>query len=229
MFDVDESSDPMTATKIRMLMVGRRRLLIDAMLRRIQSLPGWAAISADPAGAREALTRFAADIVLLEAEVNRFSGIIVGEALAELRPSAQLVLLVGDNDADWSALAAESGAAAVLTCQMQMRELVEQLEQVLEPAGLTPKRRNPPPQTAAPRGEALLLAQLTRRQEDVLRLLAIGRSAEDIAASLSISPNTVRTHLQNIMVKLNVSRRLEAVAFARRTGLLERPVGVRSS
>lgn len=71
-----------------------------------------------------------------------------------------------------------------------------------------------------------LLDQLTPRELEILRLLADGTNSEAIARGLGIKPNTARTHVQNILTKLNVNSRLEAVSLAIREGLM--PTAVRT-
>lgn len=71
--------------------------------------------------------------------------------------------------------------------------------------------------------EAEVVALLTARELDVLRCLMDGLSRNELGAVLHVSPNTVRTHVQSILYKLNVHSALMAVAFARRAGV----VGVR--
>jgi len=61
---------------------------------------------------------------------------------------------------------------------------------------------------------------LTNREWEVLRLLGQGVATREIARRLHIAPHTVRSHVQRVMSKLGVHSRLEAVALARRTGLL---------
>lgn len=61
---------------------------------------------------------------------------------------------------------------------------------------------------------------LTPREVEVLRLLAAGNSSQDIAGQLTVSLTTVRTHVQNILRKLEVHSQLEAVSLAFRTGLI---------
>jgi DNA-binding NarL/FixJ family response regulator len=61
---------------------------------------------------------------------------------------------------------------------------------------------------------------LTRREVEILRMLAAGLAQRDIAQSLVISPNTVATHIQRILTKLGVHSRAQAVAEAYRLGLL---------
>jgi LuxR family maltose regulon positive regulatory protein len=78
--------------------------------------------------------------------------------------------------------------------------------------------RTPIPDPRAPRSE--LIEPLSRRELEVLRLLATGLSNKSIANTLSISVTTVKKHLQNIYGKLNVHSRTQAVDRARRFGLL---------
>ncbi len=65
--------------------------------------------------------------------------------------------------------------------------------------------------------------ELTDREREVLALLADGSSTAEIAQSLSISPATARNHIQNILHKLQVHSRLEAVSFALKHGLITQP------
>jgi PAS domain S-box-containing protein len=63
--------------------------------------------------------------------------------------------------------------------------------------------------------------KLTPREQQVLELLAMGLGTSEIASTLTISPSTVRNHLQNILGKLGVHSRLEAIAYAYQNGLVE--------
>ena len=71
--------------------------------------------------------------------------------------------------------------------------------------------------------EQLPIEQLTPRELEVLRALTDGLSTPEICQRLYITPNTLRTHVQNIMGKLHVHSKLEAVAFALRHRLVEPP------
>jgi DNA-binding NarL/FixJ family response regulator len=64
---------------------------------------------------------------------------------------------------------------------------------------------------------------LTPREREILQALAEGRSSAEICTQLSIVPNTLRSHLQNVMGKLHVHSKLEAVTFALRHRLVEPP------
>jgi DNA-binding NarL/FixJ family response regulator len=70
----------------------------------------------------------------------------------------------------------------------------------------------------APRDD--LMAELTTREVEVLRLLGAGKANKEIAAELSISERTARTHVSNILGKLGLSSRTQAALWAVREGLL---------
>ena len=83
-----------------------------------------------------------------------------------------------------------------------------------------------PPSVAVARergDERRMVEPLTARELEVLRALTEGLSTPDICERLFIAPNTLRTHVQNIMGKLRVHSKLEAVAFALRYRLVEPP------
>jgi DNA-binding NarL/FixJ family response regulator len=70
------------------------------------------------------------------------------------------------------------------------------------------------------RDAQMLLAELTDRERQILELLSQGKRNDDIAAELYISPQTVQTHVRNILGKLRVHSKLEAVAFAVKHGAI---------
>ena len=142
-------------------------------------------------------------------------------------PLCRVVIVVDHDDATLLARAIEEGARGYVSKGSALSELIETTHSV---------HRG---ETAIPRhmlGELLTtilerrkkhqeanrkLASLTRREREVLRLLADGADSEAIARTLVISPETARTHLQNILQKLGVHSRLEAAAFVIRHGVRE--------
>lgn len=100
----------------------------------------------------------------------------------------------------------------------RQRQLEELLREVLSAASKLSARR------AGPEGRGARapapIRSVTGRERDVLRLLAQGRSTAAIAAELGIAPRTARNHVQNILCKLRVHSRLEAVAYASARGLV---------
>jgi PAS domain S-box-containing protein len=73
----------------------------------------------------------------------------------------------------------------------------------------------------APSNRGSLPASLTRREIEILRLMASGANTKTMAETLHVSPATVRNHVQNILGKLDAHSRLEAVAYATSNGLFE--------
>jgi len=71
-----------------------------------------------------------------------------------------------------------------------------------------------------PKDDGKEIEKLTDRELEILGLLAAGSSTAEIATELSISPTTVRNHVQRILTKLHVHSRLAAVAFAYSEGLI---------
>jgi DNA-binding NarL/FixJ family response regulator len=77
-------------------------------------------------------------------------------------------------------------------------------------------------QNRAEQDEAFrLIGRLTRREREVLALLADGGDNQSIAQALVISPQTARTHIQNVLTKMRLHSRLEAAMFVRQNGLLD--------
>lgn len=94
------------------------------------------------------------------------------------------------------------------------------IQQVLDAAERLRERVAAP--TAVPVSTQAQASDLTERERDILTLLVQGLSTNDIARSLSISPTTTRNHIQNILHKLHVHSRLEAVTYAIEHGLASR-------
>jgi DNA-binding CsgD family transcriptional regulator len=81
-------------------------------------------------------------------------------------------------------------------------------------------RREPPAGEFRPNERAQASLGITGREQEVLQLLADGRSNKEIAARLELSPNTVKTHVARLFEKLQVARRTEAIGLARELGLI---------
>lgn len=150
-------------------------------------------------------------------------------ALAVSAASAQVrtLLLVNADDALSDALAEQAGARGWVSRSTGSRDLLEAIR--LTRSGPLPRsgrrgagRRSP---NASHRRRSDSLGPLTDRQLQVLEALANGLRDPVIAANLGISAHTVRTHVQNILAKLDVHTRHQAVAVARRAGLRPMPAG----
>jgi two-component system NarL family response regulator len=147
--------------------------------------------------------------------------------IREAVPSCRVLILAGQADLRSLMDSLEAGADGYLTKDRPLADLVDAVralgrgESVVPPTmlgklidRLLHRRRE---QDDAFRR----LAQLSRREREVLALLAAGCDNNAIAQTLIISPQTARTHIQNVLKKLRVHSRLEAAAFVRRNRLLD--------
>ncbi len=167
------------------------------------------------------------DVVLLDFHLPGYGG---DEAIARLRevaPEAKVVVLTSDTTDETWARAVRAGAVGCLTKERALVEVQDALRAAREGRPLIPAERLRAvleSLSAAP-GRALTETgeQLTEREVEILALLADGKDNQAIADALVISPNTVRTHLQNIFSKLGVHSKFEAVTLAAKSGILRSP------
>jgi ATP/maltotriose-dependent transcriptional regulator MalT len=135
-------------------------------------------------------------------------------AYAGFRQAEALLAAGGDRDSATEVL----GRAAAITGRLGARPL----EGEIQALGRRARLDLAPPAAAVPAAGAPTPAAqlgLTRREAEVLALLAAGRSNRQIAQALFISPKTVSVHVSNILAKLGVAGRVEAAAIAHRLGL----------
>jgi DNA-binding NarL/FixJ family response regulator len=152
-------------------------------------------------------------------------GIAVGRAILEVAPDTKVVALTALEDEEAVQDALRSGLHGYLTKSSEPARFRRALESVVDGQTVFPHRLGKP--AGWPNGhrshDELLADQLTLREVEVLQLLAEGASSQEIAERLAVSPNTVRTHVQGILSKLQVHSRLEAAAFAVRNDLVKHP------
>lgn len=167
-----------------------------------------------------------ADVVILDFHLPGYSG---QEAIARLReaaPNAKILVLTSDTSDETWARSVRAGAAGCLTKERALSEIEDAVRAAHEGRPLISADRlravlaslESQPRPTTETGE-----MLTEREIEILLLLADGQDSQAIADALFISPNTVRTHLQNIFSKMGVHSKLEAVTLAAKTGLLRTP------
>lgn len=161
------------------------------------------------------------DVVLLDAGLPPTGGVDVCAQLKQSTPS-RAVMVLDDEPRPWLLVAAiEANADGYITRDVSRRAFVMAMRAVSRGEISVPRTL----QAALVRGlrdsrrdherNAQLYARLTRREREVLELLADGLAQGAAAEVLSISSETVRTHIQNSLAKLEVHSRLEAAAIAR--------------
>ena len=169
------------------------------------------------------------DIVLMDLNMPNCSGLEATQALQSAMPKVKiLVLTVSDSEADLFA-AVKFGARGYLLKKAEPEELVHAIISVAEggvmvsPLMATKLLAEFNDRTASVEKEPIEQpeAKLSPREGEVLQLVAKGATNKEIADSLFISENTVKTHLQNIMEKLHLANRSQAAAYAVKKGLVE--------
>lgn len=183
---------------------------------------------ADGVAALETVRRERPDLVLLDIGLPGQSGLTVGRQILEAAPGTKVVALTAMEDVRTMREAMSSGFHGYLTKDVQLRQFVRSIRAVLDGQMVLPHRlARRATGIGSPEDEAatLLAQQLTSREREVLTLLASGANSGEIARRLTVSPHTVRTHVQGILTKLQVHSRLEAVAFALRHEIVEGPAG----
>ncbi len=164
-----------------------------------------------------AVREYRPDLVLVDLGLPDESGIVVGLDILEEHPGTKVVALTALEDARSVREALRIGFHGYLTKNTEAAQFRRSLESVLDGQVVFPHRlRKKVVRGNGVKGSdaELLAKQLTAREIEVLQLLTEGASGRDIAERLSVSPNTVRTHVQGILSKLQVHSRLEAAAFA---------------
>jgi DNA-binding NarL/FixJ family response regulator len=174
----------------------------------------------EAATAEQALAKTRAlhpDVVLLDLLMPRRSGYEVIPDLVLRVPSARVLVLSAQATPSWVRRALSAGAAGYLPKRASDRELVAAIRQVAGGDGYVD-----PDLGAKLVIDAALpaLAPLSDRERDVLHLLALGYTNQEIAGRLFISVRTVDTHRAHIMLKLNLDTRAELVMFALANGLI---------
>jgi two-component system, NarL family, nitrate/nitrite response regulator NarL len=220
--------DPATEeNRIRALIVDDHTLFAEAVRATLEARGiEVVAVVADGAGALDRVAVDRPDVVLLDLGLPDRSGLAVGADILDEAPETKVLALTALDDPRAVKEAMRTGFHGYLTKDTPVAKFVEAVlatigGQVVMPHRLAAHAAGV--RSSHEREVALMAEQLTYRELDVLRLLAEGMRGEAIARKLGISRNTVRTHVQSILTKLQVHSRLEAATFAVRHGIVDPP------
>ncbi|WP_314612927.1 response regulator transcription factor [Streptomyces stackebrandtii] len=186
--------------------------------------------AADGVEVVEQARRLRPDVVLMDVRMPRRNGIdatrhLLAEPVDSGEPAAAppkvVVITTFEND-DYVTAALSAGASGFVLKRLPVRRIAEAVrvvaagEAILFPATLRRMVAARPLDSA----EALPRAALTAREEEVLRLMATGLSNPEIGESLTVSLETVKTHVGNVLTKLGAQNRTHAVVIAYESGLV---------
>ena len=178
----------------------------------------------DGAGAIEFLERESVDVVLMDIGLPDRSGLAVARDILERWPDTKVLAVTALDDPRAADDAMRMGFAGYVTKDTSVERFTASVRAVMEGQVVLPRRLvSGGRQVDMSDGFALLVDQLTPREHEVLALLVQGADGGEIARRLGISRNTVRTHVQSILTKLQVHSRLEAATLAVRHRLVPIP------
>lgn len=193
----------------------------------IEREPGLAVVAeaADGAEAVELALREQVDLAILDVAMPRLTGLQAAERLAEQRPEIRvLILSMYDND-QFSLAALRAGASGYLLKSVADEEVVDACHAIMRgerflrssaTAELSDEQLERLGRRAPESGDLL-----TRRELEVLKLVAEGSSSQEIARTLVISVKTVERHRSNMIGKLGIRDRVGLTRYAIRRGLIE--------
>ena len=158
------------------------------------------------------------DVILIDMVMPEMDGPEAITLIKQENPKARILVLTSFGENKQVSLAIQSGASGYLLKNSSPDDLLNAIRSVYQgnlvlPQDLAVKLMQPQP-------SAPTLDQLTERETDVLRMLALGQSNKEIASNLNISTTTVRSHVSNILMKLGVSNRTQAAMVAQEHHLL---------
>jgi len=204
------------AGKIRVLCVDDHPVVRDGIAAIINLQPDMMLAGAAGTGG-EALGKFfklRPDVAIVDLQLPDMSGFDVIKKIRDKSPNARIIVLSSyEGDVDIQR-ALEAGAQGYVVKGLVREELLETIRSVH--AG---KRRLPAP-VAQNLAEHMADEPISARELEVLSLMAAGKRNKEIASELSIAEDTVKMHVRNILSKLQVSDRTEAVTIALRRGII---------
>ncbi len=206
----------MTPESIRVLIVEDHNVVRQGLVALLNVAEGLKVVgeAADGVEAIAQIRKHQPDITLIDLRLPRMSGVDVIERIRMETPQARFIVLTtydGDEDI-YRAL--KAGARAYLLKGMTSEELIATIRAVH--AG----KSHIPPVIAQRLAERMGTENLTPREFDVLEQIVDGKSNKEIAAELEVSEATVKTHINSLLSKLDVTDRTQAATAAIRRGLV---------
>jgi DNA-binding NarL/FixJ family response regulator len=169
---------------------------------------------------REVIERLDPDVALIDIRLGEESGIELTRELVDADPERRIVLYTGSSDLDLLVDGLDSGARGYALKDGPPSELTSALTVVAEGGTYVDPRLRPQLLSRrATQGQP----GLSKREREVMDLLAQGLTGEQVAERLVLSSETVKTHIRNAMGKLEAHTRVHAIAIALREGYISLP------
>jgi DNA-binding NarL/FixJ family response regulator len=175
--------------------------------------------------ALQLVAELAPDVVVMDLKMPGLTGVETTRQVSSIAPRTRVVVLTISADDDDVMAALLAGACGYLLKDSSIDQLVAGIhaaaggESLISPqiaAKVLQRLRAQTPDTAA----RTIRTELSARELEVLRLIAIGKDNAEIARDLFISPKTVKNHISNILMKLQIENRIQAAVYAVRSGIV---------
>jgi DNA-binding NarL/FixJ family response regulator len=222
-----ETAEERQTEPLRVLLVDDHDLFRTG-LRNLLEEQGLAIVGEAATGA-EAVTHVSEltpDVVVMDLNMPAMGGVEATRHIAEVSPLTRVVMLtISDEDSDVTD-AILAGACGDLLKDASIQELVSGIraaargEALISPHIAAKVLQRIRATSAQPEIEEMIRAELSEREIEVLKLIANGKDNAVIAAELHISPKTVKNHISNILMKLQIDNRIQAAVYAVRSGIV---------
>ncbi len=220
---------PAETKPIRVLLVDDHQLLTDSLARLLAAEPDMDVVGvAGSVAEAKQLARERMDVVLMDYRLPDGTGAEATRAIKARWPGARVVMLTAVQDDETVLESIQAGADGYLTKDRAVDDVVAAVRSARAGETLLPRsviigiaQRVASARERQPDRQAI--EPLTARELEVLRALTEGLATPEICEQLFISRNTLRTHVQNIMMKLHVHSKLEAVTVGLRHRIIDPP------
>jgi DNA-binding NarL/FixJ family response regulator len=212
------------AEPVRVVVADDHPVFRDGLAMLLRSVPGIDIVGTAATGAEAVALglELVPDVVVMDVQMPDLNGIEATRQLAAQAPAVGVVVLTMSEDDATVFTAIRAGARGYLVKGAEQEEIVRAITTVGSGGvvfGAALARRIADFFAAPAPAQESAFPQLTRREREILELIAAGRSNAQIAAALYLSPKTVRNNVSTVFAKLQVADRNEAIVRARDAGL----------
>ena len=172
------------------------------------------------------VSELAPDVVVMDLNMPGLTGVETTRQLTGIAPHTRVVVLTISVDDEDVMDAVMAGACGYLLKDSSIDELIAGIraaaggESLISPHIASKLLQRLRAQTADVAAARTIRTELSERELEVLRLIAIGKDNAEIARELFISPKTVKNHISNILMKLQIENRIQAAVYAVRSGIV---------
>jgi DNA-binding NarL/FixJ family response regulator len=223
----EEKQAEKTLDELRVLIVDDHDLFRSG-LRNLLEQEGVNVVGEAPTGqiALRLVRDLAPDVVIMDLNMPGLTGVETTRQLSGIAPLTRVVVLTISADDDDVMNAVMAGACGYLLKDSSVPDLITgiraaaQGESLISPQIAAKVLQRLRAQSSSEDAAATIRAELSDREIEVLKLIANGKDNAQIARELYISPKTVKNHISNILMKLQIDNRIQAAVYAVRSGIV---------